>query len=66
MKLYANLHRAIKIVLDEGERVIKAYNRLDFYVEEIAFGKKKLLQQKNKKRNLTVDILLKKQKTLRL
>ena len=61
-RLYANLNRAINIAIDEGERIIKAYRKLDFYIEEIAFGKKRNFQISNQKRNLTVDILMKKQR----
>jgi hypothetical protein len=43
MKLFSNLNKAIEIVIDEGSRIIKSYKRLDFYIEEIAFGKKKLI-----------------------
>lgn len=40
MKLYTNLHNAVKLVLQEGERIIKNYKRLEFYIEELSYGRK--------------------------
>lgn len=40
-KLFSNLEAALDIVLSESERIIKRYRRLEFYIEELSFGKKK-------------------------
>lgn len=64
MKLYANLHNSIELVLSESERIIKRYKRIEFYIEELAFGRKKEYRKNRKGRNITVDILMQKQKEL--
>lgn len=40
-KLFSNLEIAADLVLTESERIIKRYKKLDFYIEELAFGKKR-------------------------
>ena len=64
MKLYANLHNSVELVLDEGYRIIKRYKKLDFYIEKIAFDKKKLITKNNKQKNTGLKILQDKQREL--
>ena len=63
-KLYCNLTNSIKLVKQESERIIKRYRKLEFYIEELAFGKKEQVKLKRKQKHATVDILLKKQRQL--
>ena len=39
-KLYSNLHYAVKLVKEEGTRIIKRYRRLEYYIEELSFGRR--------------------------
>jgi hypothetical protein len=47
-KLYCNLTNSIKLVKQESERIIKRYRKLEFYIEELAFGKKEQVKLKRK------------------
>lgn len=64
IKLYENLERAIRVIKGEGERVIKHYSDIDYYINKIGFGRKKDLNKAKKSKNITVDILKKKQQNL--
>ncbi|CDW83657.1 UNKNOWN [Stylonychia lemnae] len=64
MKLYSNLYSSVELVLNEGYRIIKRYRKLDFYLEKLAFDRKKEVTKNNKQKNMALKILMQKQKDL--
>eukprot|EP00347_Sterkiella_histriomuscorum_P000943 403373932 len=64
MRLYTNLNNSIKLVLEESQKILKRYTRIDVYLDCIAFGRKHEHKLGRKQRNMTVDILMQKQRDL--
>eukprot|EP00353_Schmidingerella_taraikaensis_P002219 CAMPEP_0185598064 /NCGR_PEP_ID=MMETSP0434-20130131/81766_1 /TAXON_ID=626734 ORGANISM="Favella taraikaensis, Strain Fe Narragansett Bay" /NCGR_SAMPLE_ID=MMETSP0434 /ASSEMBLY_ACC=CAM_ASM_000379 /LENGTH=98 /DNA_ID=CAMNT_0028226959 /DNA_START=1427 /DNA_END=1723 /DNA_ORIENTATION=- len=62
MRVLRNLDIAIEIVLQEGSLILKKYNDLQFYLDNIAYGRIENFKAEQRKKKIEKDRMEKKAK----
>ena len=67
LRLKTNMKRAKELVLLESEKILKQYSNIEFYLNNIAYGRIAELRKDNKRRRYkTVDHLREKQRVVKI